>query len=99
MTIKDILYGKKVLFSFEVLPPKKQANFNNVISCAKELSALHPDFMSITYGAGGTTKVNTVEIAQQIIKMGTPALAHLTCVGNTKETIKGTKIYKLKDYL
>lgn len=90
MTIKNILNSKKVLFSFEIFPPKKQSNFENVINCAKELSALQPDFMSITYGAGGTTKVNTVEIAQQIIGMGTPALAHLTCVGNTKETIKST---------
>ncbi|MBS7242635.1 MAG: methylenetetrahydrofolate reductase [NAD(P)H] [Treponema sp.] len=90
MTIRNILDSKKVLFSFEIFPPKKQANFDNVISCTKELSALEPDFMSITYGAGGTTKVNTVEIAQQIIQMGTPALAHLTCVGNTKETIKST---------
>ena len=90
MTIKNILENKKVLFSFEIFPPKKQANFGNVINCAKELSNLKPDFMSITYGAGGTTKVNTVEIAQQIIGMGTPALAHLTCVGNTKDSIKET---------
>ena len=47
MTIRNILDSKKVLFSFEIFPPKKQANFDNVISCAKELSALEPDFMSI----------------------------------------------------
>ena len=46
--------------------------------------------MSITYGAGGTTKVNTVEIAQQTIEIGIPALAHLTCVGNTKDSIRET---------
>lgn len=90
MTIKNILETKKVLFSFEIFPPKKQANFENVINCAKELSNLNPDFMSITYGAGGTTKVNTVEIAQQTIEIGTPALAHLTCVGNTKDSIRET---------
>lgn len=90
MTIKKILETKKVLFSFEIFPPKKQANFENVINCAKELSNLNPDFMSITYGAGGTTKVNTVEIAQQTIEIGIPALAHLTCVGNTKDSIRET---------
>ena len=90
MTIKNILETKKVLFSFEIFPPKKQANFENVINCAKELSNLNPDFMSITYGAGGTTKVNTVEIAQQTIEIGIPALAHLTCVGNTKDSIRET---------
>lgn len=90
MTIKKILDTKKVLFSFEIFPPQKQSNFENVISCAKSLSDLRPDFMSITYGAGGTSKVNTVEIAKKIIEFNLPALAHLTCVGNTKETINET---------
>ena len=85
MKITNILKEKKVLLSFEIFPPKQQANFDNVVSTAKELSALNPDFMSITWGAGGTTKGNTVEIASKLIGFGTPALAHLTCVGNTKD--------------
>ena len=73
-----------------MFPPKQQSNFQTVVNAAEELSSLHPDFMSITCGAGGTTKVNTVEIAQKIISFNTPALAHLTCVGNTVESVKET---------
>ncbi|MCR5762033.1 MAG: methylenetetrahydrofolate reductase [NAD(P)H] [Treponema sp.] len=90
MTIKQILDTKKVTFSLEVFPPKQQAKFDSVVEATKELAGLKPDFMSITYGAGGTTKVNTVEIASKIQSFDTPALAHLTCVGNTKESIQAT---------
>ncbi len=90
MTIKQILDSKKVTLSLEVFPPKQQSNFDSVVAATKELAELKPDFMSITYGAGGTTKVNTVEIASKIQSFNTPALAHLTCVGNTKESIQAT---------
>ncbi len=90
MKIKEILDSKKVTFSFEMFPPKQQSNFDTVVNAAKELSSLKPDFMSITCGAGGTTKVNTVEIAGKIISFNTPALAHLTCVGNTLDSVKET---------
>ena len=83
MTISKILEQKKTLLSFEVFPPKQQANFENTVNAAKELCNLNPDFISVTYGAGGTTRENTVEIASKILSFGTPALAHLTCVGNT----------------
>ncbi len=88
MTIKEILEKKKTLLSFEVFPPKQKANFDNVLQTAKKISDLKPDFMSITYGAGGTTKENTVEVAKSILSFGTPPLAHLTCVGNTVESAK-----------
>ena len=90
MNIKGILEQKKVTVSFEMFPPKLQSNFDNVVKAAHELSELKPDFMSITCGAGGTTKVNTVEIASKIISFNTPALAHLTCVGNTTDSVKET---------
>ncbi|MBB5219462.1 methylenetetrahydrofolate reductase (NADPH) [Treponema rectale] len=95
MKISEILQKKKITLSFEIFPPKQQANFNNVVNTAVNLSSLNPDFMSITYGAGGTTRGNTVEIAQKILESGTPALAHLTCVGNTEESIK-SDIQKMK---
>lgn len=90
MTIKKILETKKVTLSFEIFPPKKQTNFDNVINAAQELSSLKPDFMSITYGAGGTTQSNTVEIASKILSFNTPTLAHLTCVGSSREKIDET---------
>ena len=88
MTISKILEQKKTLLSFEVFPPKQQANFENTVSAAKELCNLNPDFISVTYGAGGTTRENTVEIASKILSFGIPALAHLTCVGNTIDEAK-----------
>lgn len=88
MTISKILKQKKTLLSFEVFPPKQQANFENTVNAAKELCNLNPDFISVTYGAGGTTRENTVEIASKILSFGTPALAHLTCVGNTIDEAK-----------
>ncbi|MBO4404695.1 MAG: methylenetetrahydrofolate reductase [NAD(P)H] [Treponema sp.] len=87
MKIKEILEQKKVTVSFEVFPPKVDANMESVARTSEQLCALKPDFMSVTYGAGGTTKGKTVEIAQTILNTGTPALSHLTCVGNTKESI------------
>ncbi|MBQ2314740.1 MAG: methylenetetrahydrofolate reductase [Treponema sp.] len=87
MTIKHILEEKKLTVSLEVFPPKVQSKFDSVLQAARELSALKPDFMSITYGAGGTTRGNTVEVAAGIQESGTPALAHLTCVGNTRADV------------
>jgi methylenetetrahydrofolate reductase (NADPH) len=95
MTIKKILETKKTLFSLEVFPPKQQSNFDGVISTAQELCKLHPDFMSITYGAGGTSRENTVEIASKILSFGTPAIAHLTCIGNSLDEVKSV-IARLK---
>jgi len=90
MKITEILEKKKVVLSMEVFPPKVQAKFDSVIDAAKEISDLKPDFMSITYGAGGTTRANTVEVAARIQQFGTPALAHLTCVGDSREGIDKT---------
>ena len=95
MKIADILKEKKVTLSFEVFPPKVQSNFETVLNTAKELSSFKPDFISVTYGAGGTTQANTVDIAEQIQKCGTTALAHLTCVGSDKNQIQNV-IQKLK---
>ncbi|MBO4319097.1 MAG: methylenetetrahydrofolate reductase [Treponema sp.] len=88
MTIKNILDSKKVTLSFEVFPPKKQDAFDSVANASRELSSLEPDFMSITYGAGGSGGHSTVDIAKVIMDSNVPALAHLTCVGNTMDSIQ-----------
>lgn len=94
MYIKSILEQKKVTISFEVFPPKKQDGFESVAQSATELIGLHPDFISITCGAGGTTQGNTAGIAQVIQKNDTAALAHLTCVRSTREQIESA----IQDY-
>lgn len=89
-------FNKKPTLSFEVFPPKKEDEFEQVFSVLDELSKLSPDFISVTYGAGGSKSKKTVEIAsyiQNTLKL--QALAHLTCVGNTAAQVE-TVINELK---
>ena len=96
MKIRDIIKDKEVTLSFEVFPPKTDAGYEAVEKAAAEIAALKPDFMSVTYGAGGGTSKNTVNIAADLQdKYGTPVLAHLTCVSSTKDYVKEVvKAYK-----
>lgn len=86
--IKDMFSHKKPVLSFEVFPPKKEDEFEGVYATLDSLSELKPDFISVTYGAGGSRSKKTVEIASYIEnKLHIGALAHMTCVGNKKEDI------------
>lgn len=88
MKIKEIYENKNPVFSFEIFPPNKNFPEEKLKEVIKELSTLKPDFISVTYGAGGTTKSGTVEIASYIkntLKIET--LSHLTCIGSKKEEI------------
>ena len=87
MKVKDIINAEKPSLSFEVFPPKTQDKFEVVSSAATKIADLKPDFMSVTYGAGGTTAKYTVEIAKSILDTGVTPLAHLTCVNSSKESI------------
>ncbi len=88
MKIIDIIKAEKPTLSFEVFPPKTSDNFESVKSATEEIAALKPDFMSVTYGAGGGTSEFTASIAQNIQnKTGVPVLAHLSCVSSTKDEI------------
>ncbi len=95
MKVKEIINREKPSLSFEVFPPKTQDNFDIVSTAALNIAQLEPDFMSVTYGAGGTTAKYTVEIAKSILDKGVTPLAHLTCVCSTKESIK-EKLCELK---
>lgn len=89
MKLTEKLYDERLSLSFEVFPPKTDANFESVKSAVEEIATLNPAFMSVTYGAGGGTSRYTLEIAKNIKeKHGVPTLAHLTCVSSTKETVK-----------
>ena len=81
-------FKKEPTLSFEVFPPKKDGEFEQAFAILDELGRLHPDFISVTYGAGGSKSKTTVEIASYIQNtLNIPALAHLTCVGNTAAQI------------
>ena len=88
MFISEMLNNDKVTVSFEVFPPKADSSFDVVKSAVGELNGLHPDYMSVTYGAGGSTSKRTADIASHIQnELGTNALAHLSCIAATRGQI------------
>ena len=88
MKISEILKTKATI-SFEVFPPKnKEGDISSIYHTIDELSQLNPDFISVTFGAGGSTKGKTVEIASKIKNdYNIEAVAHLTCISSTQEEI------------
>ncbi len=91
MKIREMILNDKVTLSFEVFPPKTEANFQSVYQAAMNVAALKPSYMSVTYGAGGSTRGNTLTIAKDIQeKEGVETIAHLTCVGATRADIRQT---------
>lgn len=98
MKITQIFAEHEVTISFEVFPPKTDDRYATVEKAAREIAALHPSFMSVTYGVGGGTSKNTASIAADIQdKFHTPVLAHLTCVSSTREHVRNmVNIYKEK---
>ncbi len=87
MHIKD-LFDRKPVISLEIFPPKPQAAFDTVLATIESVKDLKPDFISVTYGAGGSSRSHTVEIAD-IIKndYNIETLAHLTCIGSSRNEI------------
>lgn len=82
------LEDKQIVFSFEVFPPKNDMPFEPVKDTIKQLSEYKPDFMSVTYGAGGGTSNNTLKIASYLQNdLNTTALAHLTCASSSKSEV------------
>lgn len=97
MKISDILREDKTTISFEVFPPKTTANSESVKKAALGVAALHPDYMSVTYGVGGSNRCNTLHIAEEIQKAeNVTTIAHLTCVGAGKEDIR-TALSEMKE--
>jgi methylenetetrahydrofolate reductase (NADPH) len=97
MKISEILRTKQVTISFECFPPKTQAKYASVEAATEKVAALHPDFLSVTYGAGGGTSEYTLNIAKNLReKYHVDVLPHLTCVSSSKEKVH-EMIQKYKD--
>jgi methylenetetrahydrofolate reductase (NADPH) len=78
----------EAVFSFEFFPPKTDEGERNLRAALQTLAPLEPDFVSVTYGAGGTTRARTVELTRWIKQdLGIEAMAHLTCVGATRDEL------------
>lgn len=93
MKIKDILTNGKVNVSCEISPPKELTSLENTAGIVRDIAALNPAFISVTYGAGGSMQngEKTIEVARQIQRdNNTTALAHLTCINASDEVIDKT---------
>src|SRR5215469_8613246 len=89
MRVDDILTGKGgPSFSFEFFPPKTDDGESNLRETLHDLSAFGPYYVSVTYGAGGSTRDRTVELTKWIKQhLGIEAMAHLSCVGATRDEL------------
>lgn len=97
MKVIDILNSEKPTLSFEVFPPKTNANYSSVEHAVEEIANLNPSYMSVTYGAGGGTSSNTVAIAKHIqCEKGVSAIAHLSCISSTHSLVH-EQLVKLRE--
>jgi methylenetetrahydrofolate reductase (NADPH) len=91
MRINEILAAETPVFSFEFFPPKTEAGEQNLYRALGELKPLAPSFVSVTYGAGGSSRSKTIEIVKRIKEdFGLEAMAHFTCVGATVGELRAT---------
>ena len=77
----------KQVFSFEFFPPQTPEGVVKLAATRKQLALLKPEFFSVTFGAGGSTRDRTLETVQQIKAEGYTAAPHLSCIGSTRENI------------
>ena len=75
--------------SFEFFPPKTPDGVNKLRAVREQLYALQPEFCSVTYGAGGSTQEGTLAAVREILSEGVPAASHFSCIGATREKVRG----------
>jgi len=91
MRIRELFERGKPVFSFEFFPPKTDEAAQSMLATVRDLAdMLSPDFVSVTYGAGGSTRGRTVELVSRMqSELGLTTMAHLTCVGHTRDELAG----------
>jgi methylenetetrahydrofolate reductase (NADPH) len=96
--IRDLIASNGPVFSFEFFPPKTEQGERNLFHTIDRLHELEPAFVSVTYGAGGSTREKTVELVRHIKhEIGIEAMAHLTCVGSGRDDI-AVELQRLHDH-
>jgi methylenetetrahydrofolate reductase (NADPH) len=91
MRINEIITAEEPVFSFEFFPPKTEQGEQNLYTALGDLQALDPAFVSVTYGAGGSSREKTIEIVKRIKdEFGLEAMAHFTCVAATEAELRAT---------
>jgi len=97
MHIKDLLARGRPTFSFEFFPPRTEDAARQLEQTIADLRTLTPSFVSVTYGAGGSTRERTIEIVTRVKQEhGIEAMAHLTCAGSTREDL-GAVLARISD--
>ncbi|MDR2479194.1 MAG: methylenetetrahydrofolate reductase [Treponema sp.] len=87
MKIAELL-KKKMTISFEVFPPKDEVPMDGILETLSHLYLFRPDFISCTYGAGGSKRGRNIEVCEAVKKSGNEIMPHFTCIGNAKDEIK-----------
>src|SRR5262245_39416669 len=91
MLIRDRLAHKRPVFSFEFFPPRTAEGETALLRALERLAPLEPDFVSVTWGAGGSTRTRTIDLVMRIRReLGIEAMAHLTCVAATRDDLART---------
>ena len=89
MRIDLALETRRPFFSFEFFPPKNDEGQEQLFRTIETLCALHPSFVSVTYGAGGSTRARTTTLTKQIQNdIGLTAMAHITCIGHSRRELR-----------
>ena len=90
MKIAELLARPEPCVSFEFFPPKTDAGVENLMATIEALRALEPAFVSVTYGAGGSSRQRTIEVVTRIkAELGIEPMAHVTCVGHSRDELRG----------
>ena len=90
MRISQALATQRPFFSFEFFPPRSDEAHEHLLATARTLRDLRPAFVSVTYGAGGSTRARTIEISKEIQQaIGIDVLAHVACAGHTRAELRG----------
>jgi methylenetetrahydrofolate reductase (NADPH) len=87
MKIADML-KKRMTVSFEVFPPKNDVPMDGILATLDRLYSFKPDFISCTYGAGGTNRGRNMEVCEAVQKSGREIMAHFTCIGNSRDDVR-----------
>ena len=89
MRIDRTLERRQPCFSFEFFPPKTDDGVTTLLETARTLRALEPAFVSVTYGAGGSTRARTIDVAKRMKhELELEVMAHVTCVGHTQDELR-----------